>query len=100
MPRRRSLSHPHDPDLSRMLIIYIATGLAFMLLPGTFVGVVTLLEIGSAHAPAAADAGWVQADGHAQLFGWLGTFILGIGYYAIPRLRLSRFSYAYEGLST
>jgi len=42
----------------------------------------------------AADARWVQAHGHAQLFGWLGTFILGIGYYAIPRLRLSRFSRA------
>lgn len=92
MPRCRSLSKPHDPDLSRMLIVFIATGLAFMLLPGTLVGVVTLLKISAAHASRAADAGWIQAHGHAQVFGWLGTFILGIGYYAIPRLRLSPFS--------
>lgn len=93
MPRCRSLSQPHDPDLSGMLKIFIATGLGFMLLPGTFVGVVNLLKISSTHAPGAADSGWVQAHGHAQVFGWLGTFILGIGYYAIPRLRLSPFSY-------
>ena len=94
MPRCRSLSHPQDPDLSRMLIVFIATGLMFMLLPGTLVGVVNLLKISSAHTSHAADAGWIQAHGHAQIFGWLGTFILGIGYYAIPRLRLSAFSYA------
>lgn len=94
MPRCSSLSQPHDPDLSRMLVVYIATGLAFMLLPGTFVGVLNLLKIASAHTAGAADAAWVQAHGHAQLFGWLGTFILGIGYYAIPRLRLTRFSRA------
>jgi uncharacterized protein involved in response to NO len=95
MPRcHRSLSHPHDPDLSKLLIVYIATGVAFMLLPGTFVGVLNLMKISSAHTSGAADAGWIQAHGHAQIFGWLGTFILGIGYYAIPRLRLSAFSFA------
>jgi len=88
----RSLSQPHDPDLSRMLIVYIITGLAFMIFPGTLVGVLTLLKISSAHASNAADPGWVQAHGHAQIFGWIGTFILGVGYYTIPRLRLSRFS--------
>jgi hypothetical protein len=24
---------------------------------------------------------------HAQIFGWIGTFILGIGFYSIPKLR-------------
>ena len=76
-----------------MLVVYIVTGLAFMLLPGTFVGVINLLKISSAHTSGAANAGWIQAHGHAQIFGWLGTFILGIGYYAIPRLRLSAFSH-------
>jgi hypothetical protein len=90
----RSLASPHDPDLSRMLIVYVVTGLAFMLLPGTLVGVLNLLKISAAHTPGVADAGWIQAHGHAQIFGWLGTFILGIGYYTIPRLRLSRFSFA------
>jgi uncharacterized protein involved in response to NO len=91
MPRCRSLSQPHDPNLSRMLIVYIATGLAFMILPGTFVGVMSLLKISALHTAGGADAGWIQAHGHAQIFGWLGTFILGIGYYTIPRLRLSAY---------
>ena len=30
---------------------------------------------------------WIQAHGHAQIFGWIGTFILGIGFYSIPKLR-------------
>ena len=90
--RCRSLSEPHDGRLSRMLIVYVATGLVFMLLPGTLVGVANLLTISASHTPRAADAGWVQAHGHAQIFGWLGTFILGIGYFAIPRLRLASWS--------
>jgi uncharacterized protein involved in response to NO len=92
MPRCRTLSEPRDSRLSRMLIVYIATGLFFMLVPGTLVGVANLLTISANHTPRAADAGWVQAHGHAQVFGWLGTFILGIGYFAIPRLRLAAWS--------
>lgn len=74
-----------------MLKVFIATGIAFMILPGTFVGVMNLLKISATHTSGAADAGWIQAHGHAQIFGWLGTFILGIGFYTIPRLRLSPF---------
>jgi hypothetical protein len=92
MPRCRTLSQPHDTALSRMLVVFVATGLLFMLLPGTFVGVMNLLTISARHAAGAADAGWIQAHGHAQIFGWLGTFILGIGFYTIPRLRLSAHS--------
>jgi uncharacterized protein involved in response to NO len=92
MPRCRTLSEPRDARLSRMLIVYIVTGLFFMLVPGTLAGVANLLTISAGHTPSAADAGWVQAHGHAQIFGWLGTFILGIGYFAIPRMRLAPWS--------
>jgi uncharacterized protein involved in response to NO len=73
--------------LSRMLMAYIATGLLFMLLPGTFLGLWNLLTISSHRAAGTASPGWIQAHGHAQIFGWIGTFILGIGYYSIPKLR-------------
>src|SRR6266568_929625 len=73
--------------LSRLLVTYIATGLLFMLLPGTFLGVWNLLTISSHRAAGTASPGWIQAHGHAQIFGWIGTFILGIGYYSIPKLR-------------
>ena len=73
--------------LSRVLIAYVITGMVFMLLPGTFLGVWNLLSISSRHSPDSLSPGWVQAHGHAQVFGWIGTFILGIGFYSIPKLR-------------
>ena len=76
-----------ETTLSRLLMLYISTGLLFMLLPGTFLGVWNLLAISSHHAADSVSAGWIQAHGHAQIFGWIGTFILGIGFYSIPKLR-------------
>src|SRR6266536_218283 len=76
-----------ETRLSRLLVVYITTGLLFMLLPGTFLGVWNLLTISSHRAAGTASPGWIQAHGHAQIFGWIGTFILGIGYYSIPKLR-------------
>ena len=81
------ITRAREKSLSRLLILYITTGLAFMLLPGTFLGVWNLLAISSHHAASSVSAGWVQAHGHAQIFGWIGTFILGIGFYSIPKLR-------------
>jgi uncharacterized protein involved in response to NO len=76
-----------ETALSRMLMLYIATGLMFMLLPGTFLGVWNLFAISSHRAANTVSAAWVQAHGHAQIFGWIGSFILGIGFYSIPKLR-------------
>ena len=76
-----------EQSLSRMLMAYIVTGLIFMLLPGTFLGVWNLIKISSREAAESISPAWIQAHGHAQLFGWVGTFILGIGFYSIPKLR-------------
>ena len=76
-----------ETTLSRLLMLYISTGLLFMLLPGTFLGVWNLLAISSHRAVDSVSAAWIQAHGHAQIFGWIGTFILGIGFYSIPKLR-------------
>src|SRR5690242_3268049 len=73
--------------LSRMLMTYIITGLAFMLLPGTFLGVWNLISISGNRAANAISPAWIQAHGQAQVFGWIGTFILGIGFYSIPKMR-------------
>ena len=81
------ITRARETSLSRLLVLYIATGLVFMLLPGTFLGVWNLLAISSRHAANSVSAGWIQAHGHAQIFGWIGTFILGIGFYSIPKLR-------------
>lgn len=73
--------------LSRMLMTYIITGLAFMLLPGTFLGVWNLISISGNRAANSISPAWIQAHGQAQVFGWIGTFILGIGFYSIPKMR-------------
>lgn len=73
--------------LSRMVMTYIGTGLAFMLLPGTFLGVWNLISISGRRAAESVSPSWIQAHGHAQVFGWIGTFILGIGFYSIPKMR-------------
>lgn len=79
-----------EQSLSRLLMTYIVTGLIFMLLPGTFLGVWNLIKISSREAAESISPAWIQAHGHAQLFGWVGTFILGIGFYSIPKLRKLR----------
>ena len=76
-----------EQSLSRLLMTYIIMGLIFMLLPGTFLGVWNLIKISSHEAVNSVSPAWIQAHGHAQLFGWVGTFILGIGFYSIPKLR-------------
>jgi hypothetical protein len=76
-----------EQSLSRLLMTYIVTGVIFMLLPGTFLGVWNLIKISSREAAESISPAWIQAHGHAQLFGWVGTFILGIGFYSIPKLR-------------
>ena len=83
----------------RLMMVYAITGLFFMLLPGTFLGVWNLISI-SGHRGGAILASWIQAHGHAQIFGWIGTFILGIGFYSIPKMtsRASANSIAGAGL--
>lgn len=82
-----NITAAREKALSRMLMLYISTGVLFMLLPGTFLGVWNLLTISSHRAANSVSPAWIQAHGHAQIFGWIGSFILGIGFYSIPKLR-------------
>lgn len=75
-----------ETALQRAVTVYIVTGLIFMLLPGTFLGVWNLLSISSRHTVASLSPAWLQAHGHAQLFGWIGTFVLGIGFYSLSKM--------------
>lgn len=74
-------------QLSRLLMAFVISGLAFMLLPGTFLGVWNLISITNHRAAESVSAPWIQAHGHAQIFGWIGSFILGIGFHSIPTVR-------------
>src|SRR6266567_3753353 len=69
---------------SLMLRGWILSGLFFMALPGTLMGFSNLMAISSHHGLGALPAEWIQGHGHAQMFGWIGSFILGIGFYSQP----------------
>jgi hypothetical protein len=75
-----------ETQLQQLVTAYIVAGLLFLLLPGTFLGVWNLLAISADHTVTSLSPAWLQAHGHAQMFGWLGTFILGIGFYSLSKM--------------
>ena len=69
-------------------MLYISTGLVFMLASRELSwGSGTCWRSAAAARRILCLPTWIQAHGHAQIFGWIGTFILGIGFYSIPKLR-------------
>jgi hypothetical protein len=68
-PETPDVTAARENKLSRLLILYITTGLVFLLLPGTFLGVWNLFVISNQRAPGSVSDAWVQAHGHAQIFG-------------------------------
>jgi uncharacterized protein involved in response to NO len=71
----------------RVLAAFIATGLVFLAFPGTLLGVWNLTSIAAGRTLTAVSAAWIQAHGFAQVFGWVGTFIVGISLYALPKFQ-------------
>jgi hemerythrin HHE cation binding domain-containing protein len=41
----------------------------------------------SQRAPGNLSPAWLQAHGQAQIFGWIGSFILGIGFYSLTKIQ-------------
>ena len=81
------VTRAREAALSRLLMAFVTTGLIFMVFPGTFLGVWNLLQISGRESVLSISPAWLQAHGHAQVFGWVGSFILGIGFYSIPKMR-------------
>jgi uncharacterized protein involved in response to NO len=90
------LIRAREESAQRLMMVYALTGLLFMLVPGTFLGVWNLISISGRHGAAVSSA-WIQAHGHAQIFGWIGTFILGIGFYSIPKMTGGKVQSAWRG---
>jgi len=66
---------------------FITSGMIFMLLPGSFLGVWNLIGISRQHTLESLSSAWLQAHGQAQLYGWVGSFILGIGFYSLTKMQ-------------
>jgi hypothetical protein len=93
LPVTPAQSAERELRLQTVLIAYVLAGLFFMLLPRTFLGVWNLVSISSRRAPESLSPSWLQAHGQAQIFGWIGTFIIGIGFYSLSKMgRLAPFA--------
>lgn len=75
-----------EKALQRLVTTFICTGLVFLLLPGTFLGVWNLIAISDHRSLHSLSAAWIEAHGQAQIFGWIGTFIIGIGFYSLSKM--------------
>src|SRR5215469_11027944 len=75
---------------SWMLRAWILSGLFFMALPGTLLGFSNLVAISAHHGLGSMPPAWMEGHGHAQIYGWIGSFILGIGFYSQPGRGRSR----------
>jgi uncharacterized protein involved in response to NO len=76
--------------LAQLLGAFIGAGLFFLVLPGTLIGVWNLIRISSQRDAAAISTSWIQAHGHAQLFGWVGSFMIGISLHTVAKFRGTR----------
>jgi hypothetical protein len=71
--------------LTRLLAAFVASGLFFMVLPGVVLAVGNLIGVSALQGTESIPAAWIQANGHARLFGWVGSFLIGICLYAVPK---------------
>ncbi|HEY7837306.1 MAG TPA: NnrS family protein [Terriglobales bacterium] len=80
----------YERRLSGLLIAFLSTGLVYLLGPGSFLGLWNLFAISHRETAGAVSAAWLQAHAHAEIYGWVGSFILGIGFHSLTRLRHTR----------
>ena len=88
-----SIEQPHirsERQSQTLIEAFLVSGLFFLLLPGTFLGVWNLIGISRRQALAALSPAWLEAHGQAQIFGWVGSFILGIGFYSLTKMQSIR----------
>jgi hypothetical protein len=79
-----------DPTVRREDAIYrpfFKAGILVVLTLGAVWGAYLLLKIAWRGAFAAAGLHEVNAHGHAQIFGWVGLFVMGFAYQAFPRFK-------------
>jgi uncharacterized protein involved in response to NO len=66
---------------------FFLTGVATVLTLGCVWGAINLFTIGVKESFGAINYSWVLAHGHAMVFGFVGLFIMGFAYQAVPRFK-------------
>jgi NnrS protein/uncharacterized protein DUF542/uncharacterized protein DUF1858 len=66
---------------------FFKAGIAIVLSAGALWGAVLLLRIAFSKSFTAISIHDINAHGHAQIFGWIGLFVMGFAYQAFPRFK-------------
>ena len=67
---------------------FIASALLVALTVGFTLGAINLTRIAAARSYADISGVLKQIHGHAQIFGWVGLFIMGVAFHAVPRFKM------------
>jgi hypothetical protein len=79
---------------------FFLAGIAVVLTLGAVWGAYLLLQIGLRGSFVAAGLHEVNAHGHAQIFGWVGLFVMGFAYQAFPRFKHTSLAYPQLAVAT
>jgi len=66
---------------------FFLAGIATVLSLGCLWGAINLLTIGMNRSFGVISYSWTLAHGHAMVFGFVGSFIMGFAYHAVPRFK-------------
>jgi hypothetical protein len=79
-------AHPLTPAQTTLYRPFFTAGIAVALTAGASWGVWLLWQIGFARRFTGVPIYQVNAHGHAQIFGWVGLFVMGFAYQMFPAL--------------
>jgi hypothetical protein len=105
---RGALEHPDvpPPDTAAGSLAdtiyrpFFKAGIVVVLTLGAVWGAYLLLRIGFLGTFTAAGLHEVNAHGHAQIFGWVGLFVMGFAYQAFPRFKHTSLAHPRLALAT
>lgn len=81
------LDHPEPQPADAIYRPFFKAGIAVVLSLGAVWGAYLLLKVALSGKFVAAGLHDVNAHGHAQIFGWVGLFVMGFAYQAFPRFK-------------
>jgi hypothetical protein len=79
---------------------FFMAGICTVLTLGAVWGACLLLRIGLSGSFAAVGLHEINAHGHAQIFGWVGLFVMGFAYQAFPRFKHTTLSHPRLAIAT
>ena len=77
-----------DLESEQLYKRFIFAAVTVAVTAGFGLGLTNLLHIANAQSYAAVSGTLKQIHGHAQIFGWVGLFVMGVAMHAVPRMKM------------